>query len=73
MSSCQNRPVDPVSKMVKMTKSFDGDSPRDLTKDQLLSLVIRCTNFAAIKHRKQRRLDAESTPYINHPIGMLNN
>ncbi|KAF7991847.1 hypothetical protein HCN44_010648 [Aphidius gifuensis] len=58
--------------MVKMTKSFDGDSPRDLSKDQLLSLVIRCTNFAAIKHRKQRRLDAESTPYINHPIGVAN-
>jgi hypothetical protein len=29
--------------------------------------IIRCTNFAAIKHKNQRRKDPESTPYINHP------
>lgn len=32
--------------------------------------LIKCINFAAIKHRDQRRLDAEKTPYINHPIGV---
>ena len=31
--------------------------------------IIRCSNFAAIKHKNQRRKDPESTPYINHPIG----
>ncbi|GLV41177.1 Metazoan SpoT homolog-1 [Carabus blaptoides fortunei] len=32
--------------------------------------IIRCINFAAIKHRKQRRKDYAQTPYINHPIGV---
>lgn len=31
-----------------------------------------CVNFAAIKHREQRRKDVEKTPYINHPIGVAN-
>jgi hypothetical protein len=31
--------------------------------------IIRCSNFAAIKHKDQRRKDKEKTPYINHPIG----
>lgn len=46
---------------------------KELSKDDLLSLIIRSTDFAAKKHRKQRRLDAEATPYINHPIGKLQN
>lgn len=32
--------------------------------------LSKCYNFAAIKHRSQRRMDVEQTPYINHPIGM---
>ncbi|XP_041356489.1 guanosine-3',5'-bis(diphosphate) 3'-pyrophosphohydrolase MESH1-like [Gigantopelta aegis] len=32
--------------------------------------IIRCTDFAARKHKGQRRKDSESTPYINHPIGV---
>uniref|UniRef100_A0A1Y1M6C2 Guanosine-3',5'-bis(diphosphate) 3'-pyrophosphohydrolase MESH1 n=1 Tax=Photinus pyralis TaxID=7054 RepID=A0A1Y1M6C2_PHOPY len=32
--------------------------------------LIKCINFAAVKHRDQRRLDPEDTPYINHPIGV---
>jgi guanosine-3',5'-bis(diphosphate) 3'-pyrophosphohydrolase len=31
-----------------------------------------CMNFAAVKHRDQRRKDPEGTPYINHPIGVAN-
>ena len=31
--------------------------------------IIRCSTFAAIKHKNQRRKDPENTPYINHPIG----
>lgn len=29
----------------------------------------KCVNFAAIKHKDQRRMDPQKTPYINHPIG----
>jgi len=32
--------------------------------------IIKCVNFAADKHRQQRRKDHEKTPYINHPIGV---
>lgn len=32
-------------------------------------LLMKCVNFAAIKHKDQRRMDPEKTPYINHPIG----
>ena len=35
-----------------------------------IKLYTKCINFAAIKHRDQRRLDLEKTPYINHPIGI---
>jgi len=33
-------------------------------------LYTKCIDFAAQKHRDQRRKDAEKTPYINHPIGV---
>ncbi|XP_074522065.1 guanosine-3',5'-bis(diphosphate) 3'-pyrophosphohydrolase MESH1 [Halichoeres trimaculatus] len=33
-------------------------------------LLLETVNFAAEKHRKQRRKDTEGTPYINHPIGV---
>jgi len=36
------------------------------------SFIIKTTNFAAIKHKDQRRKDPENTPYINHPIGVAN-
>ena len=35
-----------------------------------LGLVMEAVNFAAIKHKDQRRKDPEKTPYINHPIGV---
>ena len=35
-----------------------------------IEAVIKATNFAAIKHRNQRRKDEAKTPYINHPIGV---
>lgn len=34
-------------------------------------LVIRATRFASIKHSTQRRKDAAATPYINHPISVM--
>lgn len=31
---------------------------------------MKCIDFAARKHRDQRRKDEQETPYINHPIGV---
>ncbi|KOC69905.1 Guanosine-3',5'-bis(diphosphate) 3'-pyrophosphohydrolase MESH1 [Habropoda laboriosa] len=45
---------------------------RELNNDELIFTIIKCVNFAAIKHKDQRRLDEEETPYINHPIGVAN-
>ncbi|XP_053998439.1 guanosine-3',5'-bis(diphosphate) 3'-pyrophosphohydrolase MESH1 [Hylaeus anthracinus] len=45
---------------------------KELPNAELLTLVIKCTNFAAIKHKDQRRKDPKETPYINHPIGVAN-
>jgi guanosine-3',5'-bis(diphosphate) 3'-pyrophosphohydrolase len=36
--------------------------------EQEMSSVLTALNLSAEKHRNQRRKDAESTPYINHPI-----
>lgn len=33
------------------------------------ALLLETVNFAADKHRNQRRKDVDGTPYINHPIG----
>ena len=33
-----------------------------------LSSILKAIDFAAKKHRDQRRKDKEATPYINHPI-----
>ncbi|KAK7576610.1 hypothetical protein V9T40_012896 [Parthenolecanium corni] len=43
-----------------------------LPTNENLTDLIKCYNFAAIKHKNQRRKDLEATPYINHPIGVAN-
>ncbi|XP_063978302.1 guanosine-3',5'-bis(diphosphate) 3'-pyrophosphohydrolase MESH1 [Diachasmimorpha longicaudata] len=45
-------------------------SPKELSKEQLLSLIIKCADFAAKKHKTQKRMNREGTPYINHPLGV---
>ncbi len=35
-----------------------------------LGLIFRALQFAAWKHRNQKRKDAEASPYINHPIAL---
>jgi len=35
--------------------------------------LIYCADFAAKKHKLQKRKDPEGTPYINHPIGVARN
>jgi guanosine-3',5'-bis(diphosphate) 3'-pyrophosphohydrolase len=37
-----------------------------------LPLIVRALEFAALKHRDQRRKDAQASPYINHPIALAN-
>lgn len=32
------------------------------------ALVLRAADFAATRHREQRRKDARGSPYINHPL-----
>ena len=34
--------------------------------------LMRATLFAAERHRDQRRKDKAETPYINHPIMVVN-
>jgi GTP diphosphokinase / guanosine-3',5'-bis(diphosphate) 3'-diphosphatase len=36
-----------------------------------VGLVIRAIEFAAQKHRMQRRKDSDASPYINHPIAVM--
>uniref|UniRef100_A0A673B0M7 Guanosine-3',5'-bis(diphosphate) 3'-pyrophosphohydrolase MESH1 n=1 Tax=Sphaeramia orbicularis TaxID=375764 RepID=A0A673B0M7_9TELE len=38
--------------------------------DSDLAVLIETVNFAAEKHKNQRRKDPDGTPYINHPIGV---
>jgi guanosine-3',5'-bis(diphosphate) 3'-pyrophosphohydrolase len=35
-----------------------------------IGLIFSALNFAADKHRKQRRKDSDASPYINHPIAV---
>ncbi|WOO76736.1 Guanosine-3',5'-bis(diphosphate) 3'-pyrophosphohydrolase MESH1 [Vanrija pseudolonga] len=43
----------------------EGDEPP-------LALMLRTVDFAAYKHRCQRRKDLDQTPYINHPVAVAN-
>jgi GTP diphosphokinase / guanosine-3',5'-bis(diphosphate) 3'-diphosphatase len=37
-----------------------------------IPLILKAVEFAAQKHRDQRRKDAVASPYINHPIALAN-
>lgn len=37
-----------------------------------LTTFVKAVDFAARKHRFQRRKDADASPYINHPIAVAN-
>jgi len=34
------------------------------------SIIIKAAQFAAEKHKNQRRKDADASPYINHPLAL---
>jgi guanosine-3',5'-bis(diphosphate) 3'-pyrophosphohydrolase len=36
------------------------------------STLLKAAEFAAHKHRDQRRKNADASPYINHPIAVAN-
>ncbi len=36
-----------------------------------LDMLLRALNFAATKHRNQRRKGRDTSPYVNHPIHVL--
>lgn len=38
-------------------------------KADMMKAIVSTMDFAAKKHRTQKRKDVEGTPYINHPIG----
>ncbi|KAL6264620.1 hypothetical protein P5V15_004722 [Pogonomyrmex californicus] len=66
-----------IAVMSECIKSLESDEScekcvKELSKEELLSQVIKCANFAAEKHRNQRRKDVDGTPYINHPLGVAN-
>ena len=42
------------------------------TKMTSMAKVIKAADFAAKKHRDQRRKGLDEEPYINHPIGVAN-
>ena len=51
----------------------DEDDADGLIEDNPINVIgriLEAVQFAAIKHKDQRRKDPEETPYINHPIGV---
>ena len=40
--------------------------------NEALPVILKALEFAAHKHRDQRRKDALASPYINHPIALAN-
>lgn len=43
-----------------------------MTKEAEFKLLIKALTFAAAKHRNQRRKNVDASPYINHPISLVN-
>lgn len=50
----------------------EGPSSVNTTPSKMsdLALFTKTADFAAKKHRDQRRKNTEAAPYINHPIGV---
>ncbi|KAK2854277.1 hypothetical protein Q5P01_006938 [Channa striata] len=53
---------------VEVQKSADAVVISTMNSDAVV--LLETVNFAADKHRNQRRKDPDGTPYINHPIGV---
>uniref|UniRef100_A0A0N5AHV0 Ferrochelatase n=1 Tax=Syphacia muris TaxID=451379 RepID=A0A0N5AHV0_9BILA len=49
-----------------------GDGLVSINESNPISFILKACDFAAKKHRFQKRKDLQQTPYINHPIGVAN-
>ena len=49
-----------------------GNAERSAYPADPAATLLKATEFAAHKHRDQRRKNAEASPYINHPIALAN-
>ena len=56
---------EPVERAVE-----DPARPASQPESDALSLILRALDFAAHKHRDQRRKGVTASPYINHPIAL---
>ena len=54
----------------KMADEEDADGLIEDNPINVIGRILEAVQFAAIKHKDQRRKDPEETPYINHPIGV---
>src|SRR6266576_2544254 len=67
MKTCWIKPNPAISPAVRTTGVYlSGRGSTRLNPAKLLKAIA----FAADKHSRQRRKDAESSPYINHPIAV---
>ena len=53
-----------------MADEEDADGLIEDNPINVIGRILEAVQFAAIKHKDQRRKDPEETPYINHPIGV---
>ncbi|XP_059173696.1 guanosine-3',5'-bis(diphosphate) 3'-pyrophosphohydrolase MESH1-like isoform X2 [Physella acuta] len=53
-----------------MATSISTGSSAESSQNKVCKEIIRCVNFAALKHKDQRRKDENQTPYVNHVIGV---
>ena len=51
-------------------RSATRPSPKAPAGSAGIGLILKALEFAAHKHRDQRRKDKEASPYINHPIAL---
>ncbi|VAX13724.1 hypothetical protein MNBD_GAMMA24-1078 [hydrothermal vent metagenome] len=64
------------SELSPETRKAMAERDAQLTKESGISdsaLILKATQFAAIKHRDQRRKDSAASPYIIHPVTVANN
>lgn len=52
------------------SQTLEMSGPPDTVQGDGNLFILRAIDFAARKHRDQRRKDEESSPYINHPIAV---
>ncbi|KJH42736.1 HD domain protein [Dictyocaulus viviparus] len=57
-------PVIDENKSASYSVNLIHSGPEDL------ALIVKAADFAARRHRNQKRKDLAGTPYINHPIGV---